>query len=296
MTDTAVASADTNAASGEPAAPTRTGPGGRLAAAREAKGFSVGDISTRLKFSPRQIEALEANDYLALPGSTFTRGMVRSYARFLGLDPEAILKEVNATLEPPAAVKVNDLRVPFQRGQPRSNRVWLALSGLVLVGAGLVVADWLLREREAARLAEAEREAQLAAQTAQAQQEPVQNVPAPELKPGEPVPIAGATDAPVSTVPFGAASELPAAAAPVPAGMKRIRLTFAKESWVTIKDAGGATIMNQLNPAGTEQTVEAKPPLSLVVGNSSGVTAMVNGQPLKLAPVVRNDIAKVRVD
>jgi cytoskeleton protein RodZ len=296
MTDMAVASGDMSTVPSEPSAATRSGPGGRLAAARTAKGFSVGDISTRLKFSPRQIEALEANDYLALPGSTFTRGMVRSYARFLGLDVEAILKEVNATLEPPAAVKVHDLRVPFQGGQPRSNKAWLALSALVLVGAGLVAADWLLRERELARVAEAEREAQLAAQSAQAQQEPVQNVPAPELKPGEGVPVAGAADPLANLAPIATAPEAPARIAPVAPGMRRVKLTFAKESWVTVKDAGGTTIMNQLNAAGTEQTVEGKAPLSLVVGNSSGVSASVNGQPLKLAPVVKNDIARVRVD
>lgn len=281
MSETAAASADLPAAS-----PAPSGPGARLSAARLAKGYSVGDISTRLKFSPRQVEALEAEDYLALPGSTFIRGMVRSYARFLGLDAESLLREVNAKISPPAPVKVNDLRVPFQ-GQGRTNRLWLALSALVLVGLGLVLADWLLREREKARLAEAERAAQIAAQASPALQEPVQNVPAPELKPGEPGAVA---EPPAPVVP--AAPVEPA----LPAGVKRLKLTFGKESWVTIKDADGATVMNQLNPAGTEKTVEAKAPLSLVVGNASGVTATLDGERFKLEPVLRNDIAKVKVN
>jgi cytoskeleton protein RodZ len=294
MTDIAASSADIPGSSpatpAAPAAPQRSGAGARLAAAREAKGFSVGDISTRLKFSPRQIEALEAEEYLALPGTTFIRGMVRSYARFLGLDVEALLAEVNAKIAPPATVKVNDLRVPFQ-GTGRTNRIWLALSGLVLVGAGLVVADWLLREREMARLAEAERAAQIAAQAAPAVQEPVQNVPAPEIRPGEPggPPIEPATSAAAPTAP---SEPLPVA---VPQGVKRLKLTFARESWVTIKDADGTTVLNQLNAPGTEKVVEVKPPVSLVVGNASGVTATVNGEALKLEPQ-RNDIAKLKVN
>lgn len=270
-----------------------SGPGGRLAAARIARGFSIGDISTRLKFSPRQIQALEAEDYLALPGSTFIRGMVRSYARFLGLEVEPILKEVNDRIAPPAAVKVNDLRVPFQADQRRSHRLWLALSVLVLAGAGLVVADWLLREREKARVAATERAAQ-AAQVVPAQ-EPVQNVPAPELKPGELVPMPGAMEGPPSMLPAAPTEQPPAKPAP-PEGMKRLKLTFAKDSWVSVKDASGGTLMNQLNAAGTEQVIEAKPPLSLVIGNASSVTATVNGEPLKLAPVMKNDIARVRVE
>jgi cytoskeleton protein RodZ len=82
----------------------------------------------------------------------------------------------------------------------------------------------------------------------------------------------------------------------LPDGTKRLKLVFAKESWVTIKDGSGATVMNQLNPAGTEKVVEARPPLTLVVGNASGVTATLNDAPLKLEPVFRNDIARVKVD
>jgi len=286
MSESGTLSADVAAA---PPAP--SGPGARLAAAREARGFSVGDVSTRLKFSPRQIEALEAEDYLALPGTTFIRGMVRSYARFLGLDAEALLKEVNAKIAPPAAVKVNDLRVPFQ-GQGRSNRLWLALSGVVLVGAGLVVADWLLREREQARLAEAERAAQIAAQASPAVQEPVQNVPAPEIKPGEP---GGPPAEPSAGASMSLAPSEPSAQPALPEGVKRLKLSFAKESWVTVKDVDGTTLLNQLNLPGTERIVEAKPPLSITVGNASGVTATLDGQPLKLQPQ-RNDIAKLRVD
>ena len=39
------------------------------------------EIALRLKFSPKQIEALEADRYDALAGPAFVRGMIRAYAK-----------------------------------------------------------------------------------------------------------------------------------------------------------------------------------------------------------------------
>ena len=55
----------------EPTADAPTGPGHTLAQAREARGMTVTEVALRLKFSPRQIEALEDDRYDALPGPTF---------------------------------------------------------------------------------------------------------------------------------------------------------------------------------------------------------------------------------
>jgi cytoskeleton protein RodZ len=123
-------------------------------------------------------------------------------------------------------------------------------------------------------------------------QEPVQNVPAPELKPGEP---GGPPAEPSAGASMSLAPSAPSAQPALPDGVKRLKLSFAKQSWVTVKDADGATLLNELNAPGTEKIVEAKAPISLVAGNASGVTATLDGEPLKLQPQ-RNDIAKLRVD
>jgi len=49
------------------------------------------DVAERVKFSVRQVEALEADDAAHLPQGTFLRGFVRSYARVLHLDESALL-------------------------------------------------------------------------------------------------------------------------------------------------------------------------------------------------------------
>ncbi|MBV2264463.1 MAG: helix-turn-helix domain-containing protein, partial [Thauera sp.] len=66
-------------------------PGARLRRAREARGESVHEAAFAIKLSPRQIEALENDDFAALPGMAFVRGFARNYARYLGLDATPLL-------------------------------------------------------------------------------------------------------------------------------------------------------------------------------------------------------------
>jgi cytoskeleton protein RodZ len=71
--------------------------GRTLREARELLGLSVVDVSNRIKFAPRQIEALEEDDLVRLPEATFVRGFVRSYARLLELDANRLLAMLPAS-------------------------------------------------------------------------------------------------------------------------------------------------------------------------------------------------------
>ena len=66
-------------------------PGALLAAQRQAKGWSVEHAASQLKFATRQVVALEADNYAALPGPVIVRGFVRAYAKLLGLDANALV-------------------------------------------------------------------------------------------------------------------------------------------------------------------------------------------------------------
>src|SRR5471032_1969656 len=61
-------------------------PGAQLAAQREAMGWTVEQIAEQLKLAPRQVKALEAGDYAALPNMAVVRGFVRAYAKVVKLD------------------------------------------------------------------------------------------------------------------------------------------------------------------------------------------------------------------
>ncbi|MFN6961162.1 MAG: helix-turn-helix domain-containing protein, partial [Rhodocyclaceae bacterium] len=83
---------------GETLSPLPETVGAQLRAAREAAHLTYDDVARALKFSPRQIAALEADDYAALPGATIVRGFVRNYARLLKLDAAPLLQQLDAVL------------------------------------------------------------------------------------------------------------------------------------------------------------------------------------------------------
>mgnify|MGYP000860876834 CR=1 FL=1 len=52
-----------------------------LRQARESRQMSVADVAQLLKISYRQVDALESDNWDALPGQTFVLGFIRNYAR-----------------------------------------------------------------------------------------------------------------------------------------------------------------------------------------------------------------------
>ncbi|MFZ2997503.1 helix-turn-helix domain-containing protein [Sphingobium sp.] len=69
-------------------------PGGKLRAGREALGLSLPDIATRTRIAQRQLEAIERDDYTALPGIPYAVGFARAYARAIDMDDVAIAADV----------------------------------------------------------------------------------------------------------------------------------------------------------------------------------------------------------
>lgn len=63
---------------------------GSLRALRLSKGLSLDDVSVRLKYSARHIEALESESYESLPQGLGLRSMVRSYSKLLGIDSKPL--------------------------------------------------------------------------------------------------------------------------------------------------------------------------------------------------------------
>lgn len=74
-------------------------PGAKLAAARNASGWSVEQVAAQLKMAPRQINALEKDDYAALPDAAIVKGFTRTYAKLLKLDPTPILALLDADMK-----------------------------------------------------------------------------------------------------------------------------------------------------------------------------------------------------
>ncbi len=63
----------------------------RLHAARERKGVDLYRAERDTKIRARYLSAMERGDYRELPGAVYTKGFLRNYAVYLGLDPEEII-------------------------------------------------------------------------------------------------------------------------------------------------------------------------------------------------------------
>ena len=65
----------------------------RLLAARERKGVDLYRAERDTKIRARYLAALERGDDRELPGVVYTKGFLRNYALYLGLDPEEVLAQ-----------------------------------------------------------------------------------------------------------------------------------------------------------------------------------------------------------
>ena len=113
--------------------------GAALKRAREELGLSITEVSHHLKLAPRQVEALEDERFDQLPGPTFVRGMIKTYARLLKLEPEPLLERLAGRFQAPDANRLAarySQPVPFSDHGRRSTFVYLGLSIVVLTLGG----------------------------------------------------------------------------------------------------------------------------------------------------------------
>ena len=264
-----------------PAAREDPGPalGEALADRRRALGYSVEDIALKLKFSRRQLEALEGGRLDELPEATFVRGMIRSYARLIGLDPDPLIARIGACGGPQAAI-VLDEPIPISDGSQRVNLAYAALSVLIAGVIGAVAWEWVAQDAAQHRLT--------FVRAAQAPAEPVR------------VPVAVAATPLAAARPPAPAQETTVPAEPealrVRDGMRRIALHFDRESWVQIRARDGRVLLSQLNAAGTERVVEGRPPFDLVIGNAQHVRLHYDDRAVDLAPHLKIDVARLTLE
>ena len=62
-----------------------------LRRAREAAGLSLEDVERKIHVQSRYLKAIEEGDFSALPGYSYTRAIIRSYAQCLGVSSAPIL-------------------------------------------------------------------------------------------------------------------------------------------------------------------------------------------------------------
>ena len=87
--------------------------GDELAAARRQAGLTVTQVSQRTCIRETIVRGIERGDYSACGGDFYARGHIRNIARAVGLDPEDLIREYDATQAPPQAITAADVFQPF---------------------------------------------------------------------------------------------------------------------------------------------------------------------------------------
>ncbi len=252
--------------------------GAQLARGREAQGLSVADVANRLKLTPKQINALE-NDQFDSLGPVFSRGFVRNYARLLQLDVQVLLDAMQAPGTAAEDLTIRDEHIAISHSL---SQYWLKLiAAIVIIAIGLTlgVYQWLRNASTApAKLVQA----------------PAPVAPTAAIVTAVPAMPISAPAAPPAEVPAGnvAATANTATAA----GSAVIDLHFKQDAWVDINDANKKRIVSRLYHAGETAQFTGLPPFTAVIGNAANVSLTYNGKPVDLAAHTKVSVARLTLE
>lgn len=117
-------------------------PGHLLREAREERGYSQKEVARDLHLTSKVIDALEESNFDIISSSLFARGYIRSYARHLGLDGQALVAEFDAIYGVPNQNKKPMAGIHQLGQQSKPGDTWVKLISIIFV-IGLVVASVL---------------------------------------------------------------------------------------------------------------------------------------------------------
>jgi len=243
--------------------------GEELRREREIRSISLKEIADATKISKRFLEALERNDHKTLPAPVFTRGFVREYARYLGLNSDEMVNRYNyaasgderieKTAHLERLVQLQNPPPPKQGIPPpyaRIDRNIYILAAIMIALAAVSV--WAIRSRRQSRAAE------LAQQETAARAVPnAQEVSPPAEPPGSD-------------------------------SVLRLTLELTGDSWIVL-EADGKTVINDVVRSGERRRFEAKDRFRFRrIGNAGGVALTLNDR--RLPPLGgEGEVVKERV-
>ena len=217
--------------------------GATLSAAREALGASVEEAAWRTRIRPEYLRALEEERFDACGHLANARAHLHSYARFLGLDASAIVREYVERYEhaEPSPLTKLDEQVKESRRPPKPNWLIAAIvAGVVLIGASLVGIVHGPGPRNGA------------------EHDALPSLPA--------------------TAAASASPSVPAVAAAPTKGVTLVVVAQGR-SWVQIV-GDGAPIFAGTLAAGVSKTFKATEEIDVTIGNAGAVRLILNGSDL----------------
>ncbi len=218
--------------------------GERFRAAREQRGLTLSEVAEHLRIRSVYLAAIEDETWSTIGAPVYTRGFLRTYARYLNLDPEEAVAQYNASSGAPpaqsAAAAAPVSTYLSQQAAPGSLRWVLWLSGAVAVALVAFVVYLYVTPPAGAR---------------------------------RPVEMAASTAGPLASP-----RAVPSAAASPAVQPHTLNLVLTAESWLRVIVDGNVSIEGTF-PAGTRKTFHGSVAL-LRVGNAGGVQVTVDGRPV----------------
>lgn len=222
--------------------------GQELKRRREEKKISLQEMSDATRIGIRFLQAIEADDFSALPGGIYSRSFIKAYARFVNMDEEEALGRFRKMAS--TSTTEDEPTESFSRGDFQREPSQLFLIATVLILLGVIAAGSWLAVQYFSKPSTQETTAA-----------PPQ--PQPETQPAPPPPQ------PNTNTEQATPNEL------------SLVFKAAKDCWVSVKSED-AKAQEMIIPGG--ETREFKTPNSflITVGDLTAVKIELNGQPIKL--------------
>lgn len=309
--------------------------GGILRDARISAGISVSEVANKLNLTAQAVEAIERNQYERLPGLTFARGYIRSYAKLLGLDSNELAQHFDRQMGqslPPKSVK----SVDQVRESRRVSRGMLQFSVffVFLIVLGALYYAWQVfnspetaTHNQAAVFERVEVERADGSVHVQTLDEPedqavaaaldnatlvsLQDQLLSEVDEAQAVADEDAAEAPAEAEDDAAADTTQSDAADhimteqsaqpeqtkveVAPGMGDLQLSFENDCWLRIVDANGKEVASGIKRGGETLHVTGKAPLDLHLGYARGVGVIYNGESVDISSAIRGETARIKL-
>ncbi|MBI3047963.1 MAG: DUF4115 domain-containing protein [Acidobacteria bacterium] len=230
--------------------------GMELRQARERARLSLQDLSARTKIRATLLDAIEREAFERVPGGLLTRGYLRAYAREVGLDPEAIVRQYIAEFEPDRAAPE---RPPPQETewepQPGGRARWAFL--IPAIPLALAAIFFLRVQRPAGPVAA--------------------DPAAPIGTTGQPV---GAVEVEQEALEPPPTVEPPAATPAPPPIAEGLRLEIHPASVLWVEAAAdGTPVLHELVEAGERRRIDAETEITMRIGDAAAFAYSINGLP-----------------
>jgi cytoskeletal protein RodZ len=226
--------------------------GDTLAEARRQAGLTVTQVSQQTRIRETIIRGIERGDFSACGGDFYARGHIRSIARVVGLDPDALIAEYDAAHSAPHSIRAAEVfepSTPIKLKEPRRRFNW----SVAMVLALAVIVGYVIYHTVSSHAG-----SNHPAATSGQQQHP-----------------AGHHSSPAS-----AHSSSPAPSSPHTAGkLLVIKLVVqAEPCWVEITRPNGAYLTQATLLPGAHRIWRFKHAVNMQLGNPGAVVLTVNGQ------------------